>query len=193
MSNTRRQGLRRQKPGKRVDLTNIAKTMEQLGFARGLFSCLGVVKEAEDGGLHFDLDGEDLTVDVELQPSGTTITARLGTVGGSFGAGVWWIPPIGSEVLVAVPDGDIDFQPIIVAQYSSGSVPSDVEAGSVVIACAPGTKIYLHDGSGGADPLPTLNEFKMHTHPTGVGPSGPTIDPIPGVGPITGTTVVEAK
>lgn len=163
---------RRKKPQKRFDHTEFVKTLEDLGFSRGFFSCLGIVQAAQDGGVHFDLDTEDMTVEVQLMPSEVILTARVGTVAGGFGAGIWLPPPVGAEVLVAIPDGDLEFQPTIASWYSSGKLPEDIGATTLVIACPPGGKIFVHDGTGSVDQVVLKSAYEAHVHPTGVGPSG---------------------
>lgn len=188
MSKVMRNKRKRRKPTKRFDMSEMIKALEDAGFVRGFFSCLGVVKAAQDGGQHFDLDEEDLTVEVELMPSRMQISARVGTVAGGSGCGIWKVPPVGAEVLVAVPDGDMDFQPTIASWYSSGQLPEDIGEDVIVIAAPAGGKVLIHDGSGSVQPLVTKAEFDAHKHPTGVGLSS-----IPDNAPITGTTTLEVK
>ena len=133
---------------------------------------MGVVLDSEDGGPHFDLDGEDMTVDVQLMPSGDEITVRVGTVAGGFYRGIWAVPPVGAEVKVSVPDGDLAFQPVIDSWYSSGQLPEGIGEATLVIAAPPGGEIYLHDGSGTLDALVKKSAYEAHKHPTGTGPSG---------------------
>lgn len=181
---------RRLKPTKRLDMSDLYRTLEEAGFTRGFLSCLGIVQAADDGGPHFDLDGEDLLVEVELMPSRVKLTTRVGTVAGGGGGGVWKVPPIGAEVLVAIPDGDLDFQPTIASWYSSGNLPSDIGESTLVVSCPPGGEVYIHDGSGGVDQLVTKAAYEAHIHSTGVGPSG-TADNA--MNPLSYTSVLKAK
>jgi len=153
-------------------MSEMTKALEDMGFVRGTFSCVGIVLAAEDGGLHYDLDDEDLTVEVELVPSQTQLTVRVGAHAAGPGFGIWGVPPVGAEVLVTIPDGDLDFQPIISQTYSTGELPSDINPAVLVIAAPAGGNVYIHDGSGGVDNLVTKSAYEAHTHPTGVGPSG---------------------
>lgn len=171
---------------RRVDLTPLKEALKD----NRVYARLGLVT-AEDAPSHFELDGEDLLVEVTLVPDDVRVTCRMATVGGGPGQGLWFVPPVGSEVAVLVPDGELESGPMIVGVLSTGSLPDGVAEGVTVIANS--SKVLVHDGNGGAAPLPTLEEFRNHTHGTGVGPSTPTTDPIPGVGPITGTAVLEAK
>jgi len=189
--------MRRSKKNKRAlkrpDLSNIREALKD----QRAWCCLGLVQDSEDGSPHFDLDGEDLTVEVEFQPSGEQVTARVGTIGGTFGAGIWIVPPVGAEVMVMIPDGEIDFQPTVVGMTSSGSMPENVSENVVVIAAPAGGEVYVHDGSGPVEPLVKKSEYDSlktyldaHVHPTGVGPSGPPSTPTPDA---PGTSILKAK
>ena len=180
-------GLRRRNTrSKKFDASNLRRAM----LDRRVWVAYGVVIDPEDGNLHYDLDGEDLLIEVETSPDQLDVTARLGSPFGGPNLGMWAIPPIGAEVMVVMPAGAEDFMPTIVAVLSTGDLPAGVAENVTVLA---NTKVLVHDGAGGAAPLPTLAEFKGHTHGSGVGPTGVPIDPIPGVGPIVGTVVFEAK
>lgn len=89
-------------------------------------NAVGVVIAADDSGSHFEVDGADVMVEVELQPSQVGVTCRLGAPAGGQGAGLWRVPAIGTEVLVVVPDGELDFMPTIVCCASSGGTPDRV-------------------------------------------------------------------
>lgn len=183
---------KRRKGANRLDLSDLKKALRD----RRQWSCMGVCTVPDGESSHFELvaeDGQlvDILVDVVTQPLGAELTCRLG---GMAGAGTLTIPAEGDEVAIIVPDGRIDFMPVIVAILSSNDLPNEGGQGP-----APGRtlvvngEVLIHDGSGGAEPLPTLAEFKAHTHNGGTGPTTPTLDPIPGVGPILGTTVLKAK
>lgn len=127
---------------------------------------------------------EDILVDVEIHPTGQDLTCRLS------GGPAWRIPSAGEEVIVALPDGEIDFMPVILASLSDGELPDGLEPNVIVLA---ESQVLIHDGKGGAEPLPTMAEFLGHTHNGGMGPTTPTTDPIPGVGLIKGTEILKAK
>ena len=155
---------------------------------------LGVVQAAEDGGLHFALDEGVMVVEVEFQPSGVQVTTVVGTVAGSFGAGVWAVPPVGSEVMVMIPDGDLDFQPTVVALTSSGSLPDGIAINTIVVAAPPGGEVLIHDGSGGTEPLVTKSEHESHTHTGLLGGTGSALaSTTTPDSSISGTTVLKAK
>lgn len=158
---------------------------------RGFFYTLLGVVVAPEGESHFELVPgvggaiEDVLIECETQPDQLDLTCRLGCVAGGALAGVWTVPAVGTEVAIVCPNGKIDFMPTIVGCLSTRSVPDGVAEAVTVIANG---EVLIHDGAGGAAPLPTKAEFDSHTHPTGVGPSG-----VPSNAPITGTTVLKAK
>ncbi len=151
---------------------------------------IGVVT-ADVGESHFEIRDNDIWVEVRLKPTDQPVTCRMSSIAGGPGRGVWMVPPVGAEVVVAFPNGKIDAGGIIIANLSSANLPEGVAEDTIVIV-APNVLVY-DTVSGNAKELPTMAEFKAHTHSTGTGPSGPTIDPIPVVGPITGTTVFKAE
>lgn len=97
------------------------------------WTALGTVMDRQ-GGQHFELhDGADITVDVELHPSGRVITCRIAGAGGGAGRGAWGIPDPGDEVAVIVPDGEEDAGGIVVGTLSSGAVPPDTAPATWVV------------------------------------------------------------
>lgn len=152
------------------------------------WTCLAVVTTPEGETDYVEIVTEDgalvdVLVDVVTMPDGNDITCRLFASGGQ-----WTIPNEGDEVIVTIPAGEIGFMPAIVARFDRP--PSDLAKGRTVITNA---EVFVTDEAGGANELVTMAEFRGHGHPGGTGPTGATIDPIPGVGPITGTTVLKAK
>lgn len=93
-----------------------------------------------EGSSHFEVvEGADVLVDVELQPSGVRCSARLA------GNGVYAIPPVGAEVVVLVPDGELEAGPVIVAR--SGEAPDGLGATTLVIVAPAGGQVLVHDGA----------------------------------------------
>lgn len=154
---------------------------------------IGVVRLFDGETSHYELDGEDIVVDVELMPERHHALCRLGNGHG----GVVRVPAVGTEVLVAVPEGDMDCDPVIVAELSSGAVPDGVSESVAVIRVPAGGKLKIHAGSAGdAQPLATkadvetlrgeLNTFRtavfnVHTHVSAnnTAPAGATAAPLP--------------
>lgn len=164
---------------KRLDLTSIKEALRD----ERCWACLAVV-QAHDSGQYFEIIEDDVLVQVVTMPDQNKILARLGAPGSGSNSGVWSIPKSGSEVIVVVPSGRLEFQPVIVACYSSGGLPDGVAENVTVIANG---EVLVHDGDGGTEPLVKKSEFEAHVHGTGVGPSSTPS------APITGTTVLKAK
>jgi hypothetical protein len=122
----------------------------------------------EDGS-HFEIDEYGVLVHLELQPSGIACTARLG------GMGLYAIPPVGAEVAVLVPDGEVEMGPVVVAR--TDQAPDGLDGSTFVIQVPAGGELVVHDGAADdAVKLVTWADFENHTHTTaGTGsPVGPT-------------------
>lgn len=183
---------------KRLDLTDMKRALGVDGFKMW---CAIAIVQAPQGEQHFEVLADDVHVEVVTQPSLIPLTCRLA-------AGIWRIPDVGEEVVVLIPEGEIAFMPILVDVLSSGSVPTTQgpALGADVIARP---SVLIHDGTGGANPLPTLAEhnalvakvndlidkFNALTLPVSGATAGPT--PVPQqethASNATGTTVLEAK
>lgn len=188
--------IRKNRKGtKRMDLSSMKQALQD----SRRWCVFGKVAAAQDGGSHFILDDRDLLVDVILQPSLEEVTCRVAFSAGGPGWGIWSIPPVGAEVAVVIPDGEDDFQPTVIATYSSNDMPENIAEGRIVISCAPGQEVYIHDGSGTVDALVKKSEFEAHQHnpPTIVGASyaagfaSANFTSTPDA--ITGTEVLKAK
>lgn len=183
---------------KRADLTDAKRALGVDGIK--LWCAIAIV-QAPQGEQHFEVLADDVHVEVVTQPSLIPLTCRLA-------AGIWRIPDPGEEVVVLIPEGQIEFMPILVDVLSSGSVPTTQgpALGTTVIARP---SVLIHDGTGGANPLPTLAEhnalvtkvndliakFNNLTLPVSGATAGPTPAPqqaIPASSG-TGTLVLEAK
>lgn len=100
----------------------------------GKFWC-GVGVVVERNGSHFDNNG-DVVVEVEMAMTGDEITARLG--GPNKTSGIWRIPKVGEEVIVAFPSGQFDWCPTIIGygntmNGSDSGVPDDLDETTLVI------------------------------------------------------------
>lgn len=189
---------------KRLDLTDLRRALRD----RRTWNALGVVTVPEGGGPHYELVTEDgavvdILIEVELVPDQIPVTARMSGFAGGSGAGIWTVPGVGDEVVVAMPAGQIDFQPAIVAVLSSGEVPAGggqgpAPARTIIV----NAEVLVHDGSGGAEPLAKVSELNhlkarldAHGHPVTVaGPlTGSTtgITPLPPPEPYPGTEVLK--
>lgn len=136
--------FRGQRPSKRLDLSD----MRQLFRDTKLWCAIGIVTVEPGQTQHFEITDTCVVVDVVLQPSLQPVTCRLSS-------SMWAIPAVGAEVLVLVPDGQVDFLPTIIDNYSAPPTTQGPAVGSVIIV---GEHVLVHDGPGGANPLPTLAE-----------------------------------
>lgn len=174
---------------KRLDLRDLRKSLED----NRVWCAVGKVIQPDDeaGAQHFELvpgaDGAivDILVEVLLLPGNVEVTCRL--AGSAGGRGVVTVPALGAEVLVAIPNGEIEWMPVLVAQLSANGVPNPTGQGpSTTTTVIMDTRVLIHDGTGGAEPLVKRSEFVGHTHGPG---SGLTVFTAPsGGGPITGTS-----
>lgn len=123
------------------DITYLAEIVRKVGFQPSIE--LGLVIESEDGGDHFDMDGEDLIVEVELVPSGRLMACRVMSSGGGPDQGVWSIPPEGAEVVVAIPGGDQSEGGVILGTLSTGAVPDGLSTGNVLVRAPSGGKVFV--------------------------------------------------
>lgn len=103
---------------------------------------------APGGESHFIIDGQDVLVDVELLPNGEQLLCRLGSIAGGAGFGVWAIPPVGTEVSVLIPHGDLEMDPVVIGTLTSGTAPAGLDASTLVIIPPPGGKVVIGDPNG---------------------------------------------
>lgn len=199
---------RTHKATKRPDMSALREAMRD----RRVWCSLGKVLPSDDGGSHYSIDGGEILVDVEIQPSLEEVSAIVGSAAGGNGAGVWAIPPVGAEVIVAIPEGEVEFQPTIVSVLSSGTAADGLAENTIVIVAPTGGQVIVHDGSSGdakelaykSDVQAVVDTFNGHTHgyiPSGTGTpalsTGPATSPT-GAPPVDspdpeGTTVLKGK
>lgn len=192
-----RRMTRRGAGAKRIDLSDIRDAIMG-GMIQGAQVAFGVVSPTDEGDVPWSIEEEngvpvDVLVDVELMPDGTDVTARLGSLGGGAGYGIWALPPEGTEVAVIIPMGQVDFMPIIVAVLSSRRVPDRIGENKLVIVAQDrveiiGEQVYISSDGEAGEPLVRLSQYQAHFHPTGVGPSG-----TPNNAATAGTTVLKAE
>jgi hypothetical protein len=120
----------------------------------------------EGGGSHYELVEEggqvvDVLVDVQIMPQEIPVTCRLGGLGGGPGCGMWAIPPVGAEVIVGVPRGELAAGCVILAVESSQEVPDGLGPTTYVVAVPAGGQLLVHDGTAShAVPLATLADLQ---------------------------------
>lgn len=176
--------VRKRRPkqaGRRLDLTSLREAIRD-----GRTPLAAGIVKARNGSF-YEIDGEDVLVEVELVPSGRPVTCRMGMGGMGNRCGLWFVPEAGVEVAVAIPDGEQDASPMIVGILSP-ELPDGVGPGVVVIA-AP-SKVYIHDGTAGTDKLVKATPYAAHVHPTAMGMSSP---PDNANSAATYTEILEAK
>lgn len=193
--------LRPKRPVKRLDMAELRHLLRD----RRMWTVLGVVTAPDDGGDHYEVHTNeagkvvDITVEVVTRPVQIDLTCRLKGVGAS--AGVVSIPDVGDEVVVEIPDGEIDFMPSIVTVLHRAGVLEPGAQGPAparVVICA--AEVMIHDGSGGAEPLVRKSEFDGHTHgpgsfttPSAGGGGGPVTGTSSGAAAVDGTSVLLGK
>lgn len=209
---TVRRGLRQRKSTKRLDVA----LLRDVVLSGRPFSCrLGVISDPDDDGQYYEIVADDsggvddVLVEIELIPERTAITARLTSPTAGAGRGIWSIPAIGEEVVVAIPDGRIEFTPAVVGYFSTGSVPGGEQGVATQRTIVVDSEVLVHDGAGGAVPLATKSDVEevrskllAHGHDdpaSGVTskPNSGTVSP-PASSPLTvdeiqGTTILKAK
>lgn len=118
--------------------------------------------------------------------------------------GFFSVPLVGAEAVVVFPNGDRGI-PLVVAVDDRRYRPKNGQAGEsgiynnadcvirltkdgdITVTCKAGRTVTINDGSGG-EALITKSQYDVHTHATGVGPSGP-----PSNAATSGTTVTRGK
>lgn len=136
---------RKRTPSRRLDLTAMKEALRD----KRCWACMGLVVEA-DAGPHYQLDGDDVLVEVSVMPSEERLTARLGAIAGGAGRGVWAIPAVGTEVGLIIPEGETEFSPIITCTLSTGNISADLDDTILLvdnsagdIALVPGNDVSL--------------------------------------------------
>jgi hypothetical protein len=122
--------LRGRKSSKGFDLDGLAMLMRD----NRMWCKLGKVF-APDGAKCWQVNAEGMIlVEVETIPDGLDLTCRLATWGSGGGFGGWSIPRPNSIVAVMVPDGEIEFFPIIIAVLDCNAAPDGVGDDLTLIA-----------------------------------------------------------
>ena len=97
-------------------------------------------------------------IEVETMPDGLDLTCRLSTSGSGGGFGLWAIPRVGSIVAVLVPDGEIEFQPIIVGVLDNNAAPDRVSPDRVILVSSVPVEITAPKVILGPDPGDIMEE-----------------------------------
>jgi hypothetical protein len=123
---------RNKTPSKRLDMSNLRAALHD----SRQWIAVGTIVDPGRGGDHWEVVTEngarvDLLVEVEIAPGGEYITARLGNAIGS--GGVWRVPNVGDEVIVALPSGELDFMPTVVSIMATENVPARVGTDKTIL------------------------------------------------------------
>jgi hypothetical protein len=133
---------------------------------------MGIVTLESGETVHYERDGDSIEVDVTLVPGGEKVLCRLPAGASSAGAerGVFSIPTEGTEVVVAIPHGELDADPVIIAVFPSviaeelDESTTVVSAPSVVLKSGASSYVQLDSVvSIGGDP----GEVNFHPVPHG--------------------------
>jgi hypothetical protein len=115
--------MRGRRPSRKMDTAGIA-AMAADGRA---WVRLGKVFAPGEEGSHWSKVDGILLLEVETMPEGEDLTCRLASSAGSgAGNGDWSIPRVGTVVVVVIPSGIVEFEPIVVAVLDCNAIPDDV-------------------------------------------------------------------
>lgn len=168
--------MRGNTPTKKLDLTD----MRALFHDHRVWTSIGIVQCPEGVETHWEVVTDDagtavdVLIEVLLAPSEVPTTCRLR-------AGMWEVPALGDEVIVIIPEGAVDFMPIVVGRLSTNVVPTvqGPQPGRLVIVNG---EVLVHDGAGGAVSLALKSDVEAvdakyadHLH---LSPNGATEGPL---------------
>lgn len=163
--------LRRRKASKRLDLSDMKHALRD----GRIWCALGVVTKPEGSDSHFEVVTEfgqpvEVLVEVVTMPGGLELSCRLGSFAGGPGMGLWRVPAEGDEVAVMVPDGEIEFQPTIVAVLSTGEVPERLGEGRTILVATDQVEVIAPKVYLGPDPDTIVEGTDGLVHGTGIDP-----------------------
>lgn len=105
--------------------------------------------------LHYETNEEgDVVIHCKLHRGGTSVKANMGPIAGGRGAGIWIIPDVGTEVMIASDHGDFEGELYLIGMFPTGkSVPT--KPGQVLII---GMDIQARTREGVAKKLATTDD-----------------------------------
>lgn len=110
-----------------------------------------VKKLSSDGPVYILKDDQgnprDVMVECSLMPEEIPLTARIGTSGGSAGGWVGKLPKAGDEVVVVFPHGQVDGDPVLVGNLSTGQLPSALDTTTMVFQNTDGDVRVISGGT----------------------------------------------
>lgn len=130
--------------GKLADFSDLLSIVDRGLLRTRVWVSLAKVIKPDEGTPHWSVEvvngSRQTFVELETMPDRMDITARLPAIGG-----LSFVPPVGSEVLVLMPSGKIDFIPFVIPM---GDTHARTAEGRVVLSAtgdveiiAPKTKI----------------------------------------------------
>jgi len=123
-------------PGARYpDLSNLQKLMrdERAWVVRGTVW----VPPGRSSHYRVISEGElvrSVLIEVRTVPGNHDLTCELSTIAGGANMGIWAVPPVGSQVVVALPDGSVSFTPTIVGVLAYGAPDRISEDKTIIVA-----------------------------------------------------------
>lgn len=127
---------------------------------------IGAVK-APEGEEHWEIIDGDVYVDVQLSPGREQVLCRLAAAGGmGAGLGFFAVPAVGTEVIVGIPDGDLEADCTILGILGGTTAPDGLSVTAAVIVIKQGGQLLVHDGTAAdAVALVKKSEHVGHAHP----------------------------
>ncbi len=164
-------GGRRRRKRKAVKRPDLSAIKEALRDNRAFVRVAKVIAD-DKGGPHFSIDDGDILVVVETVPLEEEVTCLVTSPVGGGGAGIFAVPPVGSEVFVVLPDGEIDFMPAIIGVLTGGTAPSGLSTSTIVVVAPEGGEVLIHDGNSGeakelaykSDVQTLTDAYNVHIH-----------------------------
>lgn len=106
-------------------------------------------------------------VQVSLPAVDEILWAPLVTLSAGAGYGSWFIPEVGTEVLVAFESGDIDQPYVLGSLWTANDRPPETDPGRTVLRTRHGATVVLDDGAGSVE-IEDANGNAVRLSPAGV-------------------------
>lgn len=131
------------------------KNLQQLHEDQRVWTVAGRVRLRDGETEHwFVMDEGGVAVSVETSQHGSPIWAQL-RGGSDDGSGVWAIPDVGTEVILAFDNGDYEGDCYVIAAF--GGAPIGLIPGRVLII---GDNVEIRRRDGVAEKLPTMADHQ---------------------------------
>lgn len=121
---------RGERGSRKLDMSVVREAVRDRRFWVGL----GIVFLPDGQDTHWEIDPDvGVLVDVLLMPDQEPLLCRLSGFGQGGSAGCWRVPPVGSEVAVGFPGGEINNDPMLLTVLASGGVPDELDEDTYVV------------------------------------------------------------